>query len=73
MGEPVVPQISREELLRRLHDPALTIVNVLARAAWEETRIPRSLSLPVAEIPTRAPLVLPDKSADIVVYCASPT
>jgi rhodanese-related sulfurtransferase len=73
MDDLVVPQITREELLRRLHDPSLTIVNVLARAAWEAERIPRSLSLPTADIPARAASVLPDKNADIAVYCASPT
>ncbi|HEX4823937.1 MAG TPA: rhodanese-like domain-containing protein [Candidatus Polarisedimenticolaceae bacterium] len=74
MAEPlVVPQISRQELLRRLYDPSLTIVNALARSAWEAARIPGSLSLPVSEIPTKAGEVLPDKNADIAVYCASPT
>ena len=73
MSEPPVPLISREELVARLYDPTLTIVNVLARAAWADKRIPRSLSLPVADIPNRASDVLPDRRADIVVYCASPT
>lgn len=68
-----VPQISRDEMVARLHDPSLTIVNVLAREAWKAQRIPGSLSLPVAEIPSRAASVLPDKNADIAVYCASPT
>ena len=73
MSEPAVPEISRGELIARLHDPSLTIVNVLAREAWRSQRIPGSLSLPVAEIPSRAAEVLPDKNADIAVYCASPT
>jgi len=73
MSEPTVPQISRRELVARLYDPTLTIVNVLAHAAWADRRVPRSISLPVAEIPGRATAVLPDKDADIAVYCASPT
>ena len=73
MSDPSVPQITRDELLARLHDPALTIVNVLARKAWVIQRIPGSLSLPEADIVARAATVLPDRSADIVVYCASPT
>ena len=73
MTDSAVPQISREELVSRLYDPALTIVNVLPRAAWEEARIPRSLSLPLAELPRRAATVLPEKRADVAVYCASPT
>ena len=73
MSAPSVPQISRQELIARLHDPSLTIVNVLAREAWKAQRIPGSLSLPVADIASRAAMVLPDKNADIAVYCASPT
>lgn len=60
-------------MVARLHDPSLTIVNVLPLEAWRAQRIPGSLSLPVAEIGTRASTVLPDKNADIAVYCASPT
>jgi len=70
---PPVPQISREELVARLYDRDLTIVNVLPAEAWAAQRIPRSLSLPVADVPERAASVLPDTSADIAVYCASPT
>ena len=72
-GAHSVPQISRDELVARLHDPSLTIVNVLPAQAWKAQRIHGSLSLPVAEIATRAATVLPDRDADVVVYCASPT
>jgi rhodanese-related sulfurtransferase len=60
-------------MVARLNDPSLTIVNVLAHEAWKAQRIPGSRSLPVADITTRAAIVLPDKNADIAVYCASPT
>jgi rhodanese-related sulfurtransferase len=70
---PAVPQISRDELVSRRDDPTLTIVNVLAREAWHQQRIPGSLSLPLAEIPDGAAAVLPDRDADIAIYCASPT
>lgn len=72
-GAHSVPQISREELVARLHDPTLTVVNVLPEEAWKAQHIPGSLSLPEAEIPTRAASVLRDRDADIAVYCASPT
>ena len=73
MSAPSVPQISREELIARLHDPSLTIVNVLPYEAWKAERIHGSLSLPIADIATRAATILPDRDADIAVYCASPT
>lgn len=72
-GTHAVPQISRDELVTRLDDPALTIVNVLPREAFVGQRIRGSISLPLAEIPSRAAVVLPDRDADIAVYCASPT
>ena len=68
-----VPQITRDELVARLRDPSLTVVNVLPKEAWKAKRIPGSLSLPLADIPARAAAVLPDPGADIAVYCASPT
>lgn len=68
-----VPDAGREEILRRLGDPSLALVNVLPRAAWEEARIPGSLSLPVAEIPELARELLPDTGTDIVLYCGGPT
>ena len=62
-------EITREEIRSRLNDPTLRIVNVLPRTAFEEFRIPGSVSLPVAEIRSRARDVLPNLSADIAVYC----
>ena len=62
--------ISREELLRRLHDPSLTIVDALAQESYEQAHIPGALNLPVAEVQERAHTLLPDPAAEIVVYCA---
>jgi rhodanese-related sulfurtransferase len=66
-------EISREELLRRLHDPSLSLVDVLPREAFLAGHLPGSISLPVAEIASRAREVLPRTSLEIAVYCASPT
>jgi rhodanese-related sulfurtransferase len=65
--------ISREELQERLSDPRLVIVDVLARAAYDDAHIPGSISIPLAEIPERARAVLRDPRQEITVYCASPT
>ena len=71
--EKLIPEISREELAKRIGDPSLTIVNVLPQEAWLESRIPSSLNLPVAEIPSRAREVLPELSQEIAVYCGGYT
>jgi rhodanese-related sulfurtransferase len=65
--------MTREELRSRLRDPALAIVNVLPKQAFQEGHIPGSISLPVAEINDRARLVLLNLVQETAVYCAAPT
>lgn len=65
--------ISRDELLSRLDDPSLVIVDVLARDSWERHHIRGALSIPIDELEARAPAELPDRDREIVVYCGSAT
>ncbi|MBI3795381.1 MAG: rhodanese-like domain-containing protein [Deltaproteobacteria bacterium] len=65
-----IPELSREEIQQRLHDPTLILVDVLPRETYAAGHIPGALSLPVAEIPVHAREVLPDRAAEITVYCA---
>jgi rhodanese-related sulfurtransferase len=67
---PAFGDISREELLRRLNDPALTVVDVLVPESFQSGHIPGAVNLPVADIEERAGKVLPDPAAEIAVYCA---
>lgn len=69
----MVDHIERSEIVARRGDPAFVLVDVLPRASYEEGHLPGALNLPVAEIETRAGEVLPDRAADIAVYCASDT
>ncbi len=68
-----IVQVTLDEIQRRIGDPSLVLVNVLARDAFAAERIPGSRSLPLAELPERAAELLPERDADIVVYCAGPT
>ncbi len=65
----VTPEISRDELLRRLHDSSLTIVDVLPEASYVEAHIPGALSLPLEQVASHARELLPDPVAEIAVYC----
>ena len=64
-----IPEISREELHRRLHDSSLTIVDVLPQASYVEAHIPGALNLPLEQVATRARELLPEPAAEIAVYC----
>ena len=70
VSEIPAPEIGRDELRRRLHDPGLVLVDVLPRESYAQAHIPGARNLPLGDIPTRATLVLPDRRARIAVYCA---
>ncbi|TMA60071.1 MAG: rhodanese-like domain-containing protein, partial [Deltaproteobacteria bacterium] len=55
-----IPEISREEMRRRLHDPSLILADVLPHDTYAAGHIPGALSLPLVEIPTHAGEVLPN-------------
>ena len=66
-----LPEISRDELRGRLHESSLKIVDVLPEASYAAAHIPGSLSLPVEEVASHARELLPDRGAEIVVYCGN--
>jgi rhodanese-related sulfurtransferase len=69
-----VVTISREELKAKLdRKDDFTLVETLEPAAYEAGHLPGALNLPPGRVRELAPRVLPDKSAEIVVYCSSPT
>jgi rhodanese-related sulfurtransferase len=65
--------ISREEILARLEDRALVIVNVMPRETFIECHIPGSINLPVAEIEAKARQLISNSSRETAIYCAGPT
>ena len=67
---PDSPEVSRDELIRRLGDPSLVIVDVLPRDSYAAGHIPGALNLPLAEMRERAREVLPNPQAEILIYCA---
>ena len=64
-----VREVSRDEILRRLDDPTLTVVDVLPREAYAVEHIPGAVNLPLAEVEQHALELLPDRTADIAAYC----
>lgn len=66
--------ISREELQLRTSGPdAPILVEALPSRYFSEGHLPRALNINFDEIRERAGALLPDRTAPIVVYCASPT
>ena len=68
-----VPEVSRGALIGALRRGRITLVDVLPPESFAANHIPGAISLPIADIPTRAAHVLPNRGAPIVVYCGGPT
>ena len=70
----MVKTISRNELKERIdRGDNFVLVESLAPVAYEHAHLPGAINMPPDQIKQLAAKLLPDKSADIVVYCASPT
>lgn len=64
-------EITRDEMLRRLRDPSLAILDVLPRHSYDEIHIAGAMSAPLAALAEQAPSLVPDRAKEIAVYCGS--
>ncbi|AYJ47203.1 rhodanese-like domain-containing protein [Rhodococcus sp. P1Y] len=56
----------------RASGTAPVVVDTRNHQAWDQGHIPGALHIPTADLPRRAIDELPDRDADIVVYCWGP-
>jgi rhodanese-related sulfurtransferase len=67
-----VATISREELKEKIdRGDEFALVDTLAEQFYRHSHLPGAINLPLEEI-GRAEEALPDKDAEIVVYCMDP-
>ena len=65
-----VPIISRDELKQKIdRGDRFTLVETLPEFMYKQRHLPGAINLPPTEVRQRAASVLPDKGAEIVVYC----
>jgi rhodanese-related sulfurtransferase len=70
----MVKTISRDELKAKIdRGDNFTLLETLAPTAYEHAHLPGAINMPPQQVTQLAAKLLPDKQADIVVYCASPT
>jgi rhodanese-related sulfurtransferase len=66
--------ISRDELRAKIErGDDLRLVETLSADNYDHAHLPTAIDLPPDRVAELAPEILPDRSAEIVVYCASPT
>jgi rhodanese-related sulfurtransferase len=70
----MIETVSREELKGKMdRGEAFTLVETLPSVAYQHEHLPGAINLPPDRARELASRLLPDKSAEIIVYCASPT
>ena len=66
-----VPVISRQELEQKLARKDVLLVETLAEEKYQAAHLPGAINVPSARVGELAASLLPDKNAEIVVYCSS--
>lgn len=70
----MVATITREELKEKIEsDNHFILAETLPKETYDHAHLPGAINLPPDRIGELAPEVLPDKSAEIVVYCSKPS
>ena len=70
----MIETITREELRAKLgRGDDFTLVETLPRETYEHAHLPNAINLPPDKVTELAGEILPDKSAEIVVYCSKPS
>ena len=70
----MVATISRDELKEKIErGERFHLVETLPPTAYHHAHLPGAINLPPERVGELAPQLLPDRSAEIVVYCSSPT
>jgi rhodanese-related sulfurtransferase len=67
----MVEKITLEQLQRELETGDVTLVEALGPQYYGDAHLPGAINIPHDRVEELAPELLPDKSARIVVYCAS--
>jgi rhodanese-related sulfurtransferase len=66
--------ITRDELREKMdRGDHFMLVEILPAMYYRHTHLPGAINLPPDQVSELASTLLPDKTADIVVYCAKPT
>jgi len=71
-GTHMITEISRDELKQKLdHPKKFTVVETLSPENYHQAHLPGAINLPPERVRDLAPEVLPNRDAEVIVYCAS--
>jgi ArsR family transcriptional regulator len=65
--------VTLDDLRTRMRDHRVVILDVLASETHATGHVPGAMNIPLEQLRERAPLELPDRQREIIVYCGGPT
>jgi len=70
-----IPSVTADELRRKIDDgEAFVLVDALAPMVYAHSHLPGAINLPPLDVdPQVVARRIPDRSTEVVVYCANPT
>jgi rhodanese-related sulfurtransferase len=70
----MVATITREELKEKIESGGhFILAETLPKETFDHAHLPGAINIPPDRVAELAPEILPDKSAEIIVYCSKPT
>ncbi|MCP9487584.1 MAG: rhodanese-like domain-containing protein [Gaiellaceae bacterium MAG52_C11] len=69
----MVTKLTRAEVQTRLATDRPILVEALGPTYFEDAHLPGAINIPHEHVDDLAPELLPDRDAEIIVYCASTT
>ncbi|MFB7513656.1 rhodanese-like domain-containing protein [Streptomyces sp. NPDC056144] len=63
-------RISRDELKKKIDEKVVVVVEALPASYYNERHLPGALNLPHDQVDELAPSLLPNKEAQVAVYCS---
>lgn len=67
----MVTPITRDEVRARIDAGNVVVVEALPAMNYNDAHLPGALHMPHDQVDELAPRLLPDRSAEVIVYCAS--
>ncbi|MET9487673.1 rhodanese-like domain-containing protein [Nocardia sp. NPDC006630] len=64
--------ITRDELAKEIEAGSVIVLDALGGEYYAKAHLPGALALVEAEVESKAPQLLPDRTAAIVTYCSNP-
>jgi rhodanese-related sulfurtransferase len=69
----MIADIDRDELKQKLdHQKKSTLVEALLADQFRKVRLRGAINIPAHQVRSLAPDLLPNKDAEVIVYCAGP-